>query len=153
MDPVYLDFHIHTSDDPENLDTNYDIESLIRGIEKIAGDSEYLISLSDHNVINKEAYLKAKGLINNLLLGVEIHIRNFTDSPPYHCHILFELPEITGETIDDLNLILNKLYPKKVISKSDAVPNIHDVLNSFSAFEFLLLPHGGQNHSTFDMSL
>lgn len=28
MEPVYLDIHIHTSDDPENLNSNYDIELL-----------------------------------------------------------------------------------------------------------------------------
>ena len=53
MKPIYIDLHIHTSENPNNLDENYDLELLITKINEFSKDSEFLISLTDHNVINK----------------------------------------------------------------------------------------------------
>ena len=83
MKPVFLDFHIHTSDHPERLNDSYDVEMLKRRIEEITQGSEYLISLTDHNVINKAAYLRATQFIKHILLGVELHVRNYDSAPPY----------------------------------------------------------------------
>ncbi len=41
MKPVFLDFHIHTSSNPENPNEDYDISSLHNGIENIAEESPY----------------------------------------------------------------------------------------------------------------
>jgi hypothetical protein len=46
MNPVFLDFHIHTSENPERLDEAYDVDMLKSRIEEIADGSEYLISLA-----------------------------------------------------------------------------------------------------------
>ena len=82
MKPVFLDFHIHTSDDPESLNSSYTVDALKSKIEEIADGSEYLISFSDHNTINKAAYLDAAQKIQNLLVGVELHIRNYDEAKP-----------------------------------------------------------------------
>ncbi len=154
MEPIFLDFHIHTSDDPENLNESYSLEILISKVEKIAGGSNYLISLTDHNVINKPVYLKAADKIENILLGVELHIRNYDSEPPYHCHMLFNLENIDEKSIDDINSKLYELYPNKVVSKTDtSIPKLENIMNTFDEYEFVLLPHGGQNHSTFDISI
>jgi hypothetical protein len=154
MDPVFIDFHIHTSDNPENLNNSYDIEMLKTKIEEIAGEAEYLISITDHNTINKPVYLKAIQTIEHILLGVELHIRNYDTAKPYHCHLLFNIKEIDAPTIDDINSKLDDLYPNKVIGNEDTtIPKLEAIMNSFDKYEFVLLPHGGQNHSTFDMSI
>lgn len=154
MEPVFLDFHIHTSVHPENLNENYDIDTLKSKIEQIADGSSYLISLTDHNVINKSVYLQAVEKIENILLGVELHVRNYDTARPYHCHILFNLEKIDESAIDEINAKLDELYPRKVISSDDKnIPKLEDIMNCFDKYEFLLLPHGGQNHSTFDMSI
>lgn len=154
MKPIYTDLHIHTSDNPNHLNENYDIELLISKIKEVTNDSEFLISLTDHNVINKVSYLKAKELEINIIVGVELHIRNYDECPAYHCHIYFELEEITIEIIDDLNQKLDELYPNKVVVKLDkTIPTIQDVVNKFDSYEFILLPHGGQSHATFDTSI
>lgn len=154
MQPVFLDFHIHTSDDPESLNDNYDVDELKSKIEEIADGSEYLISFSDHNTINKKAYLDAAEKIKNLLIGVELHIRNYDLARPYHCHILFNVEKIDDETIDLLNKKLDELYPKKVVSNEDtSIPKLEALMNSFDDYDFILMPHGGQNHATFDMSI
>ncbi|MCD4663761.1 MAG: ATPase [Bacteroidales bacterium] len=154
MNSVYLDLHIHTSDDPNNLNHDYDIQLLVDKINSYTDNSTFLISLTDHNAINKPVYLKAKELNINILIGVELHIKNYTSCPPYHCHIYFNLDDINNEVLDDLNSKLDVLYPNKIINKDDdTIPSIEIVINTFDLYEFLLLPHGGQSHSTFDKSI
>lgn len=154
MKPIFLDLHIHTSDDPNNLNEQYDMDKLIKKINIVSDQSEFLISLTDHNTINKKIYINAIAKVNNLLLGVELHIRNYPQSPPYHCHIYFNIECITEEIIDEVNNKLDKLYPNKVISRDDKnIPSLEDIIKTFDSYEFLLLPHGGQSHSTFDKSI
>ncbi|WP_053970089.1 ATPase [Mangrovimonas sp. ST2L15] len=154
MNPIYLDTHIHTSEDPNNLNKDYDLDLLVQKIYEFNGKSEFLISITDHNVVNKPVYLNAveKGI--NLILGVELHIKNYPERPAYHCHIYFDLKEINGEIIDDINKRLDALYPNKVVEKLDPnIPSIQDVINKFDSYEFMLLPHGGQSHATFNTSI
>lgn len=154
MHPVYIDLHIHTSENPDSLNESYDLDKLKTRIEETAEDSEYLISITDHNTINKYVYLKAVEKFQHLILGVELHIRNYENADPYHCHIFFNLKQIDSENIDAINLKLDELYPKKVISSTNEnIPRLEKIMNSFDEYEFMLLPHGGQNHSTFDLSI
>lgn len=154
MNPIYLDIHIHTSDDPNSLNVSYDLDLLISKIKEFNGDSDYLISITDHNTVNKAVYLRAKEKQINIILGVELHIKNYPESPAYHCHIYFNIKELTEEIVDDINAKLDILYPNKVVQKMDnSIPKIQDVINTFDAYEFLLLPHGGQSHATFDTSI
>ncbi len=165
MKPVYLDLHIHTSENPESLNTEYDLESLQTKISEIAGDNPTLISFTDHNTINKEIYMKALDVFPNILLGAELHIWNFTEKKPYHCHIYFNLEQITEESINIINKKLDALYPQKVISYNPEkeakldhkdrtkVIKIEEIIRKFDTEDFVLLPHGGQNHSTFNKSI
>lgn len=163
MKPIYLDLHIHTSEDEENLNQNYDVDLLLSKIRRINDNSDFLISLTDHNTINKDAYMKLLSRTDNVILGVELHIKNAENKPPYHCHIYFNLGEITENIIDEINTILDELYPsKKIHSKREEngviipetkVDNIETIIRKFDNYDFLLLPHGGQNHRTFDKSV
>jgi len=152
MEPVYLDLHIHTSENPDLLDPSYDVATLHKRIEASAAGSAYLISLTDHNTMNKAAYLNAVSLFSNVLMGAELHVRNYPAEQPYHCHIFFRAP-VSSDNIDALNTVLDKLYPKKSVCPSDKIPTIEDIANHFDAYEFILLPHGGQSHSTFNKSI
>ena len=58
MKAIYVDLHIHTSQDADKLNKDYDVDNLIRNIMKMSKGRDALISLTDHNVINKEAYIK-----------------------------------------------------------------------------------------------
>lgn len=152
LESIYLDLHIHTSKNPDQLDAAYDFATLHEKVRACAMGSPYLISLTDHNTINKVAYLHAASLFPHLLLGAELHVRNYRDEPPYHCHIFFRNP-IDADTIDALNVVLDALYPKKRVCVSDQIPSIEEIARHFDAYEFVLLPHGGQSHSTFDKSI
>ena len=57
MQPVYIDLHIHTYPDANNRSTDYDVATLVRKIKEYNSDEPFLISFTDHNTINKEAYL------------------------------------------------------------------------------------------------
>ena len=154
MEPVFIDLHIHTSDNPDSLNESYDLDILKTKVEEIANGADYLISLTDHNTINKPIYLKAIQKFKYILLGVELHVRNYENADPYHCHILFNLKKIDSTTIDDINLKLDELYPNKVVANNEAsIPKLESIMNYFDEYEFVLLPHGGQNHSTFDKSI
>lgn len=154
MNPIYLDTHIHTSADPNVVNNDYDLETLVRKIHEFNGTSDFLISLTDHNMVNKSAYLKAIELGINIILGVELHIKNYDNCPAYHCHIYFDLKQITEEIIDDINEKLDSLYPNKVVEKRDpSIPTIQDIINKFDKYNFMLLPHGGQSHATFNTSI
>lgn len=156
MEAIYTDLHIHTSEDADNLNQEYDFDSLLNNLKSFSKVecSNMLISLTDHNVINKQAY---KNIIDNsdinIVLGVELHIRNYDKCKPYHCHMFFDLPRNQiCSNIDDINCILNDLYPKKMVGKTDNIPKLEEISKRFDKYDFLMLPHGGQSHSTFEKS-
>lgn len=154
MKPIYLDLHIHTSENPNCLNEAYNVDALLQRIREVSNNANYLISLTDHNVINKSAYLRLVEKTPNVLLGVELHIRNYPEKPPYHCHMFFNTTIIDDEIIDSINVKLNELYPNKIINtETENVPTIHQIINTFDKDDFLLLPHGGQSHRTFDKSI
>lgn len=156
FESVYTDLHIHTSEKPDEIKkgVDYGISDLIKNIDNISGEHKKLISFTDHNVINKKIYLNQFPEKYYLILGVELHVSLEKTKKPYHCHIFFN-EEISEKVIDDINKILDILYPKKEITKSDYkhVPNLETIINSFNKYDFLLLPHGGQNHSTFNKAI
>lgn len=163
MDPVYLDLHIHTSENPNNLNKDYDFTTLLAKISEKAHGSPFLLSITDHNTINEEVYLNLqKELLQNyansgLILGAELHVRKYdedTNSKAYHCHIYFDISVITPEIIRDINSKLNILYIDKNPANKDAnIPLLPKILDIFDEHEFIMLPHGGQGHSTINKTV
>lgn len=150
MKATYVDIHIHTSENPNDLPSDYNVSELLDNVRKLSGNNPILLSLTDHNTINKSAYLKLINEDVSVVLGVELHIKKYPDAPPYHCHIIFN-EEITEEIIDSINAKLDELYQNKEVTDKDKnTPNIEMIINAFDSYEFLLLPHGGQSHRTFD---
>lgn len=153
MKAIYLDLHIHTSEDANKPNASYDIAELVRRIKEFNGNSEFMISLTDHNMINKDAYLKGLALGVNMILGVELHIKHRDDVKAYHCHMFINCG-ITEENIDNINRILDKLYSEKLPTRIDSsIPDIQDIINSFDDYDFILLPHGSQRHGAFNYSI
>ena len=158
MEPIYTDIHIHTSEDPDNLNEDYNWRILFEKVENKAAGAKVLLSLTDHNTINKTVYID---IINHLqeypmislLLGVELHINYRKECPAYHCHIFFK-NNITEDTINNINAILDKLYPnKQVMKKDESIPPLNIIIQEFDEFDYMLLPHGGQSHATFNTAI
>ena len=153
MEAIYVDMHIHTSENANSINENYDVKKLKESIENYSGCSNFLISFTDHNTINKKAYLDAKSQNINLILGSEIHIKYRDEEKSYHCHIYFNSP-IEEEVIDRLNKVLDNLYPNKLPQRDDnSIPDIQKIINEFDEYDFILLPHGAQRHGAFNYSI
>lgn len=153
VEPFYCDMHIHTYANANRRGgTSYAVSKLLEGVRRCAQGHNALISLTDHNVINEEVYAsivsrREKGI--TLMPGVELHVK--ANGPrPYHAHAYFNIPPDDSVKIHKLNAILDRLYPDKLPSKNDSIPSLPAILNELRDYEFLLLPHGGQSHCTFD---
>ena len=156
MKPIYTDIHIHTSENPDSLNQNYDIDTLFVNIRQVAQGAPALISFTDHNTINKKVYMDALSKCASdihLILGVELHIHYAIETEAYHCHMLFK-DAVSSDNIDRINSILDQLYPKKSVPKKDAsIPTLDKLITGFDSYDFVLLPHGGQSHATFDKAI
>ena len=75
LKPTYVDIHIHTSENANKLNQEYDKDTLLKKLKEMAHSCPILISLSDHNVINKKAYLDLLNEDINLLIGAELHVK------------------------------------------------------------------------------
>lgn len=154
IEPFYCDMHIHTYQNANRRDgTTYDIATLFERLREGAKGHRAVISLTDHNVINKDAYEKALAECGDdiiLILGVELHVKS-NGPKPYHAHAYFNADLVDLTVIDRLNALLDRLYPDKLPSKDNqTIPQLPEILNELRDLEFLFLPHGGQSHSTFD---
>lgn len=91
------------------------------------------------------------------IVDVEVHIRNYKNTPAYHAHVFFDSgtsTETVINQIDRLNVMLDQLYPKKMVSDEDNnVPSLEEIVKKFDEFDLLILPHGGQSHRSFDKSI
>lgn len=158
MNPIYTDIHIHTSQDPDNLNQDYDWRTLLENVRSKANGADILLSLTDHNTVNKAVYLDIMSHLGeypmlHLLLGVELHIKYSEITPAYHCHAIFK-NEITEENIDAINAILDTLYPhKEVEKKAENLPTLDRIIREFDEYDYMMLPHGGQSHATFNTAI
>ncbi|MFW6047217.1 MAG: ATPase [Candidatus Woesearchaeota archaeon] len=148
MKPIYTDLHIHTSKNPDKLNENYDVAKLIKKVKSFSEDDNYLISLTDHNVINKSAYEKLNSLTENYIIGVELHVRIYEDAGFYHCHAYFNTKQLNH--IDKINNILCDLYEDKVVDNNSNIPTLEQIIRAFNDYDIIFVPHGGQSHATFD---
>lgn len=155
MKAIYTDLHIHTSENADKLNINYDVSSLVMRVKSFCKSDNVLLSLTDHNTVNKVAYEELISLKTvNVILGVELHIINYDECDPYHCHIYFNIQkEDIINNIDEINCILDKLYPKKMVTQEDDIPKIDIISKAFDSYDFVMLPHGGQSHRTFNKSI
>lgn len=68
MKPIYVDLHIHTSEKADMPNTNYPCNILIEKVKENACGNDFLISLTDHNMINLKASSSLKKMMHRLLL-------------------------------------------------------------------------------------
>ena len=83
LEPIYLDLHIHTSENADGLNINYDVAKLVEKILDYNGNSKSLISLTDHNTINKKEFNIIMGIFSLLALHeVILYISLYFRIPP-----------------------------------------------------------------------
>jgi hypothetical protein len=150
-----VDLHIHTDFSKKtktnDYQGNFDISVLKN---KLIENEVKLFSLTDHNIINTDAY---KNYYNTyqlgdpkLLIGCEFDIevpesgKNIT----YHSVIVFE-----NDSIEDVELISKKienLFTLRGFITTDRKIIIDDLYDLFSGFNFFFIPHAGNTKSIID---
>lgn len=150
-----VDLHIHTDFSKKTKINDYqghfDINILK---QKLIQNDVKLFSLTDHNIINVNAY---KDYLENysdgdpkLLVGCEfdIEVPESHKSITYHSVIVFE-----NDSIEDIEIISDKieqLYIKKGVSMTDRKITIDDLYDLFNGYNYFFIPHAGTTKSILD---
>lgn len=147
-----VDLHIHTDFSKKtktnDYQGNFDISVLKN---KLIENNVKLFSLTDHNIINDDAYKNYYNAYQEgdpkLLIGCEFDIevpesgKNIT----YHSVIVFE-----NDTVGDVDSISKKienLFILKGLSLTERKIIIDDLYDLFSGFNFFFIPHAGNTKS------
>lgn len=151
-DWLKIDLHIHTDFSKKTKTNDYqghfDISTLKN---KLIENDVKLFSLTDHNIINTEAYNNYYNSYKvgdpKLLIGCEfdIEVPESGENKTYHSVIVFE-----NESIEDVELISRKiedLFSLKGVNPTDRTIVIDDLYDLFSGFNFFFIPHAGNTKS------
>jgi hypothetical protein len=147
-----VDLHIHTDFSKKtktnDYQGNFDISVLKN---KLIENNVKLFSLTDHNIINNDAYKDYYNAYQEgdpkLLIGFEfdIEVPESGKNVTYHSVIVFE-----NDTLGDVDLISKKieeLFIQKGLSLTDRKIIIDDLYDLFSGFNFFFIPHAGNTKS------
>src|SRR5699024_11163499 len=111
-----------------------------------------IFSLTDHNIINVDAYTEYYKDYNPiedplLLVGVELDINVKVEDREkvYHSLLIFNYSEVTG--VKEVSDRLEKIYAGKQIDKKKRVLNIDEIVEMFPEDDFFFIPHDGNTKS------
>lgn len=154
-DWIKVDLHIHTDYSKKtkanDYQGNFDIAVLK---QKLIENDVKLFSMTDHNIINVEAYENYYTNYNEgdpqLLIGCEfdIEVPESGKTITYHSVIVFD-----NDTIDDVKTISEKiedLFSSKSFSEKERKIVIDDLYDLFSDYNFFFIPHAGNTKSILD---
>jgi predicted ATPase len=150
-----VDLHIHTDFSKKTKTNDYQGNFDISGLKnKLIENDVKLFSLTDHNIINTDAYKNYYYVYQEgdpkLLIGCEFDIevpesgKNIT----YHSVIVFD-----NDTVEDIELISKKiedLFVLKGLSLTERKIIIDDLYDLFSGYNFFFIPHAGNTKSIID---
>ncbi|MFC3561185.1 hypothetical protein [Pedobacter jamesrossensis] len=150
-----VDLHIHTDFSKKTKTNDYQGHFDINVLkQKLLDNDIKLFSLTDHNIINVDAYenyyTNFKAGDPELLIGCEFDIEVPESGTPrtYHSVIIFD-----NNSIDDVKIISKKiedLYIAKRLLDTDRKIVIDDLYDLFNEFNFFFIPHAGNTKSILD---
>lgn len=154
-DWIKVDLHIHTDYSKKtktnDYQGNFDIAVLK---QKLIENDVKLFSMTDHNIINVEAYENYYTNYNEgdpkLLIGCEfdIEVPESGKTITYHSVIVFD-----NDTIDDVKTISEKiedLFSSKLFPETERKIVIDDLYDLFSDYNFFFIPHAGNTKNILD---
>jgi len=147
-----VDLHIHTDWSRKTKNGDYNGNFTVPMLhQKMTENQVSVFSLTDHNVINIDAY---KGYYSTyseeqnplLLVGVELDIIVESGSPEtYHTLIIFNLSSADGaQRVHDA---LEEKYGAKGLADTERVLTMSEVIELFPGDDFFFIPHAGSNKS------
>src|SRR5690554_628684 len=150
-----VDLHIHTdlskSTKTNDYQGHFDIKVLK---QKLTENEVKLFSMTDHNILNVEAYREYYRDYSDgdpkLLIGCEfdIIVPDSGTNKTYHSLIIFE-----NDTINDVEFISEKietLYSQKGLSLTSRVITIDEIYDLFNDYNYFFIPHAGNTKSILD---
>lgn len=144
-----IDLHIHTDKSKETKEDDYKGVFSIETLKiKLKENGVRIFSLTDHNIINVDAYRDYYNSYNAsedplLLLGVELDIQGSRKT--YHSLLVFNHDNITS--VEEISEKLEKKYSQKGITdKKSRTLDIADIVEIFEKEDFFFIPHAGGSH-------
>ncbi len=150
-----VDLHIHTDYSKKTKTNDYqghfDVDVLK---QKLMENDVKLFSMTDHNIINVDAYKQyLKNYMDGdpkLLIGCEfdIEVPESHKTITYHSVIIFE-----NDSVEDVELISKKiedLYTRKSSVVTDRKITIDELYELFNSYNFFFIPHAGNTKSILD---
>lgn len=147
-DWLRIDLHIHTDKSKEtkkgDYKGNFDVSTLKA---KLIENKVEIFSLTDHNIINVEAYEEYyKDYTEDdplLLVGVELDIQG--DKNSYHSLLIFNAS--TVEEVQDISKKLEEKYIELQYDKFSRKLDFEHIYQLFHDKEFFFIPHAGNDNS------
>lgn len=149
-----VDLHIHTSMSKETKNNDYKGTFSVNTLkEKLRQNEVDVFSLTDHNIINVEAYREYYlGSAKDdplLLLGIELDIEvksTAGEVKTYHSLLIFNVHDIVN--VERINSEIENIYIKKgITSKTDRKVTIDDIVKALPEEDFFFIPHAGNTKS------
>ena len=141
-----IDLHIHTDKSKETKDGDYKGTFSINTLKaKLKENEVKIFSLTDHNIINVDAYREYYNGYNEdedplLLLGIEMDIQG--SSKVYHSLLVFNHDDISS--VENISLKLENKYSEKgIVDAKQRVLGISDIVQIFDKEDFFFIPHAG----------
>ena len=148
-----IDLHIHTDKSRETKENDYQGNFSVGTLHnKLVENNVQIFSLTDHNIINVDAYTEYYNTYNNeddplLLLGVELDIEG--TSRIYHSLLIFNYS--TKDKAIEINNRLEEKYTQKGIAdKKQRKLTIDEIVELFPSDDFFFIPHAGNTKSIVD---
>ena len=155
-DWLKIDLHIHT--DKSNLVKNHDYDGefdLAVLKSKLIGNEVKIFSLTDHNIINVDAYCQYYDDFEEgdpiLFVGCEFDIKvkqeNGSDLT-YHTLLIFN--EKTKEKVHEINEVIERHFTECGITNGSRCLTDDEIFELFSPYHFFYIPHAGGHKNIID---
>jgi len=149
-DFLRVDLHIHTDKSRETKENDYKGNFSVKTLyNKITENDVGILSLTDHNIINVEAYTEYYETYNGeedplLLIGVELDID--VDGTRYHSLIIFCHHDV--ENLNRISRSLEQYYEEKKYVLTDRQITLDDIVSLFPTDDFFFIPHAGSGSNS-----
>ncbi|PWE00013.1 hypothetical protein [Marinilabilia rubra] len=149
-----IDLHIHTDKSKETKSGDYSgLFSVDVLYSKLIDNKVDVFSLTDHNIINVEAYEEYYSKYNSetdplLLVGVELDIeklRETGETTNYHSLLIFKYSDVEG--VRKINKALEEKYAGKGLCALERKLTFDEISDIFFGEDFFFIPHAGNTQS------
>ena len=149
-DWLKIDLHIHTDKSTETKTGDYKgtfSVSLLK--EKLKSNDVRIFSLTDHNIINIDAYREYYESYNPdkdplLLVGIEVDIQGYAKT--YHTLLIFNASNI--DAAERISQKFEKTYTNiGITDKYSRVLKFEHIASEFSDEDFFFIPHADHDNS------